>query len=1039
MDGGGFTQTVLPCPSRAGDASASSNSVPTEGSKKSRRRLRREKYVTDSTPFVEDGGVANEAKGSARLVERPQETRGRNSIDRNISFPDDLPGVPTLSSEMKDVKSSREHSMFSGAKRRVSRTADKGVACSTAESIGKTLFLSVPGERAQGASGNVGSRRPSRKSPQEVADRTPGATGIFQELLVRVGEQHENELAALLAENAALRSKIEASRNHDGDSSARVLTPASSAKLEERVAPTEAQRTENTALGADCRASPSPVSDNSTRMAPSEYARGPSKEIAAAVKEVESGASDPDNQEHYESEGSGYPSSRSRRDYCEKEARDERTSVTSEGDVGTTDSTPVVLDGQELSDSDADAVPKIFSGRGGVTFSDCQDAIALRSSSVSAKRTSLAIKRCNIGRLVRVSHHNLELKRVWEEDLSRTTGSRRMSKKALPGEPPQDLHDVVIYSKTKRWCSKLILHPSCLKRLTWDLLGFAFLSYDIVQVPFSSAFDVKPSRFMQTLNWITGLFWTMDVFATLITGFQKGGHTVMVHSAIVINYLKTWFAADMMLVSLDWFVMVAVEGGIEAHDGFITQGRSLRMLRYIRTLRLIRLLKLKRIMNEIQDHINTEVISTIFGVLKTITALIVANHLIACAWFALGVSALDEAAYHSPSPAKLVGKSWVEQNYLLSESIAYQYTTSLHWSFTQFTPASMEIRPYNVAERIFSIVVLLLALVSFSSFVSTLTASVTRLSSLKSDEVQQFWRLRRYLQELQISRALSLRVQRYCEYSWEKRKQRVQERDVVLLQHLSEQLHEELKAETFAPHLAIHPMMMILQDCVRLFSKCLESVEIASGDLVFGYGEVAHAMYFVATGDLQYSKGHEVIENEKFVNPIRTSVVATPGGADSDSNSSNESHYEPILKGDWVSELALWVTWDHLGFLDAPTDGQLIAVKAEEFSGTVSQNIASMRIAQGYAKAFFQILGSVDSDDVSDVLDRRIAFEASYCVQKKSQPIRANSNRNNAIKSRYLPMSGGGNSLLWLRLPHAKHMLQRRLGFGGRDNDDDDG
>merc|ERR1719469_636206 len=123
----------------------------------------------------------------------------------------------------------------------------------------------------------------------------------------------------------------------------------------------------------------------------------------------------------------------------------------------------------------------------------------------------------------------------------------------------------------------------------------------------------------------------------------------------------------------------------------------------------------------------------------------------------------------------------------------------MHWSLTQFTPASMEVRPYNVKERIFSIVVLLGALVSFSSFVSTLTASITYLSSLRSNEVRQFWMLRRYLKELRISRSLSLRVQRYCEYSWNREQSRVQKRSVTLLAYLSGPLREELNAETFAP------------------------------------------------------------------------------------------------------------------------------------------------------------------------------------------------------------------------------------------------
>merc|ERR1719191_2017613 len=58
-------------------------------------------------------------------------------------------------------------------------------------------------------------------------------------------------------------------------------------------------------------------------------------------------------------------------------------------------------------------------------------------------------------------------------------------------------------------------------------------------------------------------------------------------------------------------------------------------------------------------------------------------------------------------------------------SVSYRYTTALHWSLTQFTPASMDLHPTNTLERAYSVVVIMLALVVFSSFVSSITAAMT--------------------------------------------------------------------------------------------------------------------------------------------------------------------------------------------------------------------------------------------------------------------------------------------------------------------------
>jgi len=584
----------------------------------------------------------------------------------------------------------------------------------------------------------------------------------------------------------------------------------------------------------------------------------------------------------------------------------------------------------------------------------------------------------------------IELLPMWQEKEAHRRAQRRRSthsgaqlRMSKVRQSDLDQETLVLSGGTTcRFCAeKVVVHPSSLKRLFWDLVGFTLLSYDIIMIPFASAFEPGESHFTEAVNWMTLAFWSTDMIASMLTGFQKGGVTVMSHSQIITRYFRTWFLLDCCIVGLDWAMLVAYGGAGDANEA-IRQGRSLRMLRYVRTIRLIRLLKLKRMFHEIQDHINTELLSTVFSILKTIVGLVVANHLIACAWYALGASGADSQP------------SWVRANDLLERTIAYRYTTSLHWSLTQFTPASMEVRPYNEGERIFAVIVLLLALVSFSSFVSTLTASITRLSAMRSNEYRQFWLLRRYLRELQISRQLSLRVQRFCEYSWERQHQSVQERDVLLLTHLSEPLREQLKAETFAPHLSIHPLIEQLQECARHFSMALDALEIARGDQVFGYGEVAHEMFFVARGELQYSVGRDEEPEPAHAEQQppaeqRSGGSAEEPGSESEDSESSEEGIESVFESDWVSEAALWTLWDHLGYLEALSDCQLVAVKAAKFSEVVSQNAATWSSAQKYAKRFVEELNKVEKHKLSDVLERNITFLSASEVGCLYSPVRS--------------------------------------------------
>merc|ERR1719517_170672 len=119
------------------------------------------------------------------------------------------------------------------------------------------------------------------------------------------------------------------------------------------------------------------------------------------------------------------------------------------------------------------------------------------------------------------------------------------------------------------------------------------------------------------------------------------------------------------------------------------------------------------------------------------------NHFLACGWYAVGNFGLDP--------------SWVQV--LEGKDLQFRYITSLHWSLTQFTPASMEVFPRNSTERSFAVIVILAAMLTFSSFVSSITSGMTRLRMLKSEKAKQQYLLRSFLKENKIPPDLSMRIQ----------------------------------------------------------------------------------------------------------------------------------------------------------------------------------------------------------------------------------------------------------------------------------------
>lgn len=503
---------------------------------------------------------------------------------------------------------------------------------------------------------------------------------------------------------------------------------------------------------------------------------------------------------------------------------------------------------------------------------------------------------------------------------------------------------------------KLVVHPSSVKRLFWDLLSMSLLSYDIMAIPFMGAFEPDMPDFMVWMTWGTLLFWTVDMPASVLTGISRGKQTILDPKVIAMRYATTWFPLDVLIVGLDWTLVLMPNSGEDSAVGGSAArlGRSLRSLRFVRTLRLIRVLKLKRIVQDIQDMINTEAVSICFRIATIISCLVVANHIVACGWYGIG------SAQHL---------SWVSYNDMEGRSITFRYMTSLHWSLTQFTPASMEIYPVTVAERIYAVVILLFAMIAFSSFVSMLTASMTELRNISSDESRQFWLLRRYLRDWGVPRNVGMRIHHYLEYAYQRQRQRVQERDVRLLALLSEPLREELKHATFNQYLVIHPLFLHCGQSMKVFGRSLTSASLASGDTIFNCGEEATQLYFLTTGMVEYLLGELALPDPSTQLPDATpqGLEKSVSAASARSKQCEGLPPEYVCEGQWVAEPVLWTQWVHLGDMVAINETQVVTIDAATFGDAVQANKVLWESIQGYARKFIALLNEQDAEDLTDL------------------------------------------------------------------------
>lgn len=472
------------------------------------------------------------------------------------------------------------------------------------------------------------------------------------------------------------------------------------------------------------------------------------------------------------------------------------------------------------------------------------------------------------------------------------------------------------------------LHPNGRLRLTWDVTSLMFLSYDVFYIPFT-ALDPPQSQVTDVIDWSILIFWSLDMILSNVTAFYHRGELVTSFSAISWQYLRTWFLLDLLVIVPDWFGQISAE----------SKGDSVRvvrsLLRSLRCLRLLRLLKLQKLLAMVYDLIDSEMTFIAFTCARLVFGIFVLTHFIACAWYYLGTSMADSGP--SWTSNERGGEAAVQDRDLL-----YRYSTSLHWSLTQFTPASMEITARNTAERAFSIMVLFFSLLVFSSVIGQVTTSMMSLQNLQAVAKKDFWRLRRFLRNRQVPPASRTRIIRYLESQVYKDRGHVQQKDIKILALLSEPLRNLLSWELHRRLLTKHRLFDVLQQCiepmvVRLTSVALSVSALAEQDVPFCAGETAEVCLFVVSGHFLYQ-------------PVQESQLP-----------------RELSGGEWLVEACLWTEWHHLGTMSTLQAGELCQLHPEKFADVMQMHVWPWDLCQRYASDFLELLNAQDVSRRSDM------------------------------------------------------------------------
>jgi len=463
--------------------------------------------------------------------------------------------------------------------------------------------------------------------------------------------------------------------------------------------------------------------------------------------------------------------------------------------------------------------------------------------------------------------------------------------------------------------------PNSPFRVLWNVFSMVLVVYDIIVIPLL-VFEFGDPPFLLFMQWITRIFWTVDLVLNFFTGFvNKSGHIERRRNKIARNYIRTWFGPDISMVLLDW-----MESLISLTSTRVTSlSKAARSIRIVRMVRLFRFARTSKLLTAWLESFCPDRLRILVSMFIHFVVVLIAVHVLTCLFYAVGSS----------------GKGWAED---CRPDKAYCYLLAFRWSLALLSGNTTEIVPGNIKEQYFSAFAFLGAFFAGTMVVSTLTSLMTQFFMEGSKQDMQVNVLRRYMQQNNISKHLSLRIIQNAKYALKERQALAHEEMVDIMALLSESLRREMRYEVYCPILNVHPFFSMYMSSSpmaarRICSKAMSMMLVASGDVVFGAGELQKQprMYILSRGALSYYQ--------------------------------SDLYDEELPPNAWVSELALWISWRHLGTLRAMKDCRMCLLDAQEFGNIAGAAEVDLLDPRLYANSLVAYLGTLEASDFSELSD----------------------------------------------------------------------
>ncbi|KAF2363752.1 Ion transport domain [Trinorchestia longiramus] len=297
---------------------------------------------------------------------------------------------------------------------------------------------------------------------------------------------------------------------------------------------------------------------------------------------------------------------------------------------------------------------------------------------------------------------------------------------------------------------------------------------------------------------------------------------------------------------------------IATRDGLIVDdtGEEDKTTTLIGLLKTARLLRLVRVARKVDRY--SEYGAAVLFLLMATFALIA--HWLACIWYAIGsaerprlehkIGWLDHLANATNQPYTSDNKG--------GPSLRAKYVTSLYFTFSSLTSVGFgNVAANTDAEKIFTILVMLVGSLMYASIFGNVSAIIQRLYAGTARYHTQFMRVKEFIRFYQIPNPLRQRMEEYFQHAWSYTNgidmgavlnmfPECLQADISL--HLNESLFQSCPSFAGAT-----------PGCLRALSMKFRTTHAPPGDTLVHKGDVLTAVYFIARGSIEILKDDVVM------------------------------------------------------------------------------------------------------------------------------------------------------------------------------------